>query len=108
NVARLYNHNKGETRKEIINDFESLGYKVECEILNSADYGVPQVRKRAIFIGTSIHQNIVFPQKSVKEFSTVRNAIAKYPLLASGEESTVPNHVAMSHSSQMLEKMSFL
>ena len=25
NVARLYNHNKGKHRKEIINDFESLG-----------------------------------------------------------------------------------
>ena len=34
NVARLYNHNKGETRKEIIDDFEKLGYNVECKILN--------------------------------------------------------------------------
>lgn len=53
NVARLYNHNKGKTRQEIITDFENLGYKVACKILNSADYGVPQVRKRVIFIGTS-------------------------------------------------------
>ena len=30
NVARLYNHNKGETRKEIIDDFEkNWGYNVE-------------------------------------------------------------------------------
>ena len=46
NVARLYNHSKGETRKEIIKDFEKLGYKVDCKILNSADYGVPQVREK--------------------------------------------------------------
>jgi len=31
NVARLYNHNKGQTRKEIIADFENLGYKVMTE-----------------------------------------------------------------------------
>lgn len=108
NVARLYNHNKGETRKEIFNDFEKLGYKVKCKILNSADYGVPQVRKRAIFIGTTLDREIIFPEKSVEEFLTVKKAIEKYPLLASGEESTLPNHVAMSHSSQMLEKMSFV
>jgi len=27
NVARLYTHNKNQTRKEIIEDFEKLGYK---------------------------------------------------------------------------------
>ncbi|PKP14803.1 MAG: DNA (cytosine-5-)-methyltransferase, partial [Bacteroidetes bacterium HGW-Bacteroidetes-23] len=59
NVARLYNHNKGETRKEIIKDFQEIGYKVECKILNSADFGVPQVRKRVIFIGTNQNREII-------------------------------------------------
>ena len=38
NVARLYTHNKGLTRNEILSDFEKLGYNVNCKILNSADY----------------------------------------------------------------------
>ncbi len=108
NVARLFNHNKGETRKEIINDFQNIGYKVECKILNSADYGVPQVRKRIIFIGTKLNQEIIFPKKSVKKYLTVKEVLNNYPSLYSGEESTIPNHIAMNHSDQMLEKMKYV
>jgi len=108
NVARLYNHNKGETRKEIINDFEKLGYKVECKILNSADYGVPQIRKRVIFIGSSSNQKIKFPNKTTDKYITVKEALHDYPMLLSGEESNIPNHAAMTHSNQMLEKMSYV
>ncbi|GLU44097.1 DNA cytosine methyltransferase [Allomuricauda sp. NBRC 101325] len=108
NVARLYNHNKGNTRKEIITDFEKLGYKVECKILNSADYGVPQVRKRVIFIGTKNNQKILFPKKEVDKYVTVKEALSSYPKLESGQESKIPNHIAMSHSEQMLHKMSFV
>ena len=108
NVARLYNHNKGETRKEIIDDFEKLGYNVECKILNSADYSVPQIRKRVIFIGSRFNQKIEFPKKTTEKYLTVKEAIHNYPPLSTGEESIVPNHVAMSHSNQMLEKMSYI
>jgi DNA (cytosine-5)-methyltransferase 1 len=108
NVARLYNHNKGETRKEIINDFEKLGYKVECKILNSADYGVPQIRKRVIFIGSRSNLKIEFPNKTTEKYLTVKEALHHYPILSAGEESTIPNHVAMTHSNQMLEKMSYV
>lgn len=108
NVARLYNHNKGETRKEIIRDFEELGYRVECKILNSADYDVPQVRKRVIFIGSRSKRKIEFPKKITEQYRTVKEAIHHYPTLAAGEESIIPNHVAMTHSRQMLEKMSYV
>ena len=108
NVARLYNHNKGNTRKEIINDFENLGYKVECKILNSADYGVPQVRKRVIFIGTKNSQKILFPKKEIDRYVTVKEALSSYPKLESGQVSKIPNHIAMAHSEQMLYKMSFV
>lgn len=108
NVARLYNHNKGNTRKEIISDFENLGYNVECKILNSADYGVPQVRKRVIFIGTLNSQKILFPKKEIEKHVTVKEALSSYPKLESSQESKIPNHIAMSHSEQMLHKMSFV
>lgn len=108
NVARLYNHNKGETRKEIIKDFEKIGYKVDCKILNSADYGVPQIRKRVIFIGSLTNQKIEFPPKEVEKYVSVKEALSKYPKLESGQESSIPNHIAMSHSLQMLDKMSYV
>ena len=108
NVARLYTHNKGKTRQEIIKNFENLGYTVACQILNAADYGVPQVRKRVIFIGSLHQQNIIFPKKEVTKYASVKSALENYPVLASGETSTIPNHKAMRHSEQMLTKMSYI
>ncbi len=108
NVARLYTHNKGKTREEIVSDFENLGYTVKCEILNSADYGVPQIRKRVIFIGSRITTNIIFPEKVIDKYITVKDALSVYPKLKSGETSTIPNHIAMTHSEQMLNKMSYV
>lgn len=108
NVARLNAHNKGATKQEMIDTFEALGYTVESQVLNSADYGVPQIRSRAIFIGSLTPQEILFPEKEVENYMTVREALEDYPKLNSGEESTLPNHIAMSHSEQMLAKMSHI
>jgi len=106
NVARLYTHNRGSTRDEILNTFISIGYEnVECKILNSADYGVPQTRKRVIFIGSRDGKNILFPTPSYTEYRTVKDAIGDLPVINSGEDSKVPNHIAMNHSVAMLDKM---
>lgn len=109
NVARLYTHNNGKTREEIIARFKQAGYTVRCEILNSADYGVPQIRRRVIFIGTRTGEAILFPEKTVSVHKTVREAIGDLPALESGERAShVPNHVAMKHTAQMLKKMSYV
>lgn len=108
NVARLYNHNKGKTREEIIDDFQNLGYKVDCKIINSVDYGVPQSRQRIIFIGNRINTENIFPKKTTVKPVTVKQVLDKYPKLAANEKSNVPNHEAMAHSAQMLEKMSYV
>ncbi len=107
NVARLYTHNKNQTREQIIENFNELGYKVECKVLNSADYGVPQVRQRVIFVG-SLNDNIIFPQKTHEKHISVKEAIDDLPILNSGEESNILNHKAMKHTDQMLQKMSFI
>jgi len=108
NVARLYTHNNGKTKEEIISKFKKIGYKVECRVLNSADYGVPQIRKRIIFIGSRLSSNLSFPEKDIEKFKTVKDAIKDLPVLKSGQISKIPNHVAMNHSEQMLKKMSFI
>ncbi len=108
NVARLYTHNKHKTKEEIIKDFNQLGYQVECKILNSADYGVPQIRKRVIFIGSRISDKISFPKTSHTIYNTVQNALEDLPTLKSGDNSSLINHKAMNHTEQMLHKMSFI
>ena len=108
NVARVYNHNQGQTKKEIIELFEKLGYAVDCMILKSEDYGVPQLRRRIFFIGNRLGLQNPFPVKSSKNPVTVKDALEDLPKLTSGESSDIPNHTAMNHSEQMLEKMSYV
>jgi DNA (cytosine-5)-methyltransferase 1 len=109
NVARLYTHNKGSTRQEIISKFKKIGYNVECKVLNSADYGVPQIRKRVIFFGSNITKYLPFPEIKTSRYLTVEGALSDLPNLKSGEKSSkFFNHVAMNHSTQMLEKMAYL
>lgn len=51
NVRSLKTHDQGRTYKEIHRILQDvLGYKVFCDILNSADYGVPQTRNRTYII----------------------------------------------------------
>ncbi len=108
NVQRLYSHNKGQTRYEIINMFEKNGYHVECKVLNAADYDVPQFRRRIIFIGSKITNNISFPKNLSKSFISIKDAIDDLPRLNSGEISKIANHAAMKHSEQMLTKMKYV
>jgi len=51
NVKGLVNHDKGRTFKIVLNLLESLDYEVHYEVLNSLDYGVPQMRERIYLVG---------------------------------------------------------
>lgn len=51
NVKGLANLDHGKVFKMILSDFEDVGYNVSYEILNAADYGVPQTRMRVIIVG---------------------------------------------------------
>ena len=108
NVARLFTHNKGETKKEIIELFKKMNYNVDCKVVNTADFGIPQVRNRVLFIGNRISNNIIFPTKTIDKPISIKEAIDKLPKLKSGEKSKIPNHISMKHSEQMLEKMKYV
>lgn len=108
NVARLYSHNKGQTRAEIIECFSNLGYTVSSKILNAAEYGVPQFRRRVIFVGTRSDWLFAFSKEKVNRFKTVRDAIGSLPPLPAGASSAIPNHESMKHTPQMLKKMAYV
>lgn len=108
NVAALKTHNKGKTIEEIVNEFENVGYTVKYDVLNAVNYGVPQQRRRIFIIGTLDENNkFEFPKKTNK-YITIEEALNGLPELKSGETSNIPNHNAMHHSKQMLEKMSYV
>ncbi len=109
NVARLYTRLNGATREEIISCFNKIGYKVEAKVVCASEYGVPQKRNRVLFVGRKSNDGpIYFPIKTNKKALTIKDVIEKYPILKSGESSNIPNHEAMVHSPQMLEKMQYV
>jgi len=67
NVPDLVRHRDGETREEIIAALDEAGYRTSVRVLNAADYGVPQLRRRAFFLCQRKHdfartgQRIEFP-----------------------------------------------
>ncbi len=51
NVKGILSANKGEAVKIIKQRFEDTGYKLKIFLVNFADFGVPQLRQRVLFIG---------------------------------------------------------
>lgn len=78
-MATLY---QGQIKDEIIKRFKAMGYNIECQILCAADFGVPQIRKRLIFMG--VRKDIgkpCFPQPLLtpEKYYTCRDAISDLP-----------------------------
>ena len=106
NVQRLFTNEI--IRHEIVLSLESLGYNLDCKVLNASEYDVPQHRRRVFFIGRIGNKKIEFPEPSIKKPKSVLEAIGSLPKLKSGESSSVRNHEAMNHTKSMLKKMSFI
>jgi DNA (cytosine-5)-methyltransferase 1 len=82
--------------QELLRIAQGLGYQVEARVLNAADFGVPQARKRAIVIGSRIgrpsfpNPTHVNPAKrdlltaDLPAWRTVRDAIGHLPLDPTG------------------------
>jgi DNA (cytosine-5)-methyltransferase 1 len=79
----------------IKNKLSPLGYFINFDSIDVADYGTPQTRKRAIFLISNVVR-WEFPQKEKK--ITVKEAISHLPTLESGEKSNIPFHYAKEHN----------
>lgn len=107
NVSAMEKHNKGKTLSTIKDEFKKLGYEIKHKVLNSKFYNVPQERRRIVLIGMKAKNTFDFPIEN-KNVISIKQAIEDLPALKSGESSNIPNHSAMNHSSQMLEKMKYV
>lgn len=79
NVKQILTREKGYAKNEIMRITEDLGYTVaEPRVLIASDYGVPQKRERAIFVGVRNDLNSIFDYDQIekKKKVTVEEAIS--------------------------------
>ena len=118
NVTGLLSMNSGTVKEAIFDAFKKIGYTVEAKVLNAVDYGVPQNRKRAIFIGNNAGYKIDFPEPSHGNTSNQlgifdNNKLKPYvsvgeALKGISNKSKLPNHILPVHADIVLKRMSFV
>jgi DNA (cytosine-5)-methyltransferase 1 len=89
NVTGMSSVEKGRAITEIYESLKKLGYTVEHTILKAEEFGVPQERRRIIFLGVHDTDVIQWPrpthnkegEKNLKQFNTVWDAISDLPAL---------------------------
>lgn len=69
NVRNLMTHDKGRTFAVIKQELEDLGYNVFPAKLNSADYGVPQIRNRVFMVCLMDDIEYIFPKHQKLEMT---------------------------------------
>lgn len=129
NVPNLLTAENGYFFREIEELFNKMGYSLEHGVLNAADYGVPQNRRRAIIIGKLNGDAPKLPAPK-DEKVTIWDAISDLAYLESGEGTDVQeyknapeseyqkllrgdatvlyNHVATKHSPIALERLAMI
>lgn len=84
NVPTIISTADGYFKDEIIKEFSALGYDVKADVFDVSEFGVPQQRRRALFIGQRGKNTVGLPTPC-KERVTVLDAISDLPPLESGE-----------------------
>ncbi len=90
NVSGMRSTAGGHFEKSIKEYMESLGYTVTIGMLNAADFGVPQMRQRLLFVGVRSGVGFTEPYEFplgafVNNYRTVGEAISDLPELESNE-----------------------
>lgn len=98
NVSGMLRRNYEHLLKDQFKVFSECGYKVRAKVLNAADFGVPQERKRIFIVGIKNDFGIEysFPNSThgngLKPYVTIRDAIGGMPLWPEGEYYEAPFH----------------
>ena len=80
NVSGMLANRHADALKGIIELFKQCGYDVTYKLLNASDYGIPQDRKRVIFVGirSDLSTEFVFPDPTTsldKDKITLKDCI---------------------------------
>ena len=78
NVPNILSIGGGVVKESIIKDFSELGYNVTYKVLLASDYGVPQNRRRAVFVGLK-EGCFSFPTPTITTPITTEEALSDLP-----------------------------
>ncbi len=94
NVPGLLSAANGKYFTEMFEGFKSIGYYVQYKILNAADYGVLQNRKRVFIIGSRGNIQFTFPdpEMNISTHYSLKDLFCDLPLLKAGEEKKVTEY----------------
>ncbi len=115
NVPQLLIKENGAFKREIQEQLSDLGYESVCDVLNAADYGVPQRRRRAIILASRVgppalpsatHQDSpahesLFP---LKPYVSIWEAIGDLPSLDPGQGTSPMPYGSEAMTSFQLER----
>ena len=123
NVPGLVGLFNGQIKDSIIEKFTDMGYEIQYRILCASDYGVPQSRRRVVFVGSrvgsfeypSTDHEIVTCKRALSDLPPLVDELGedemayetlptnKYQALMRERSMVVRNHVAASHSEHVKE-----
>lgn len=128
NVPGLVGLFNGKIKDSIIEKFTDMGYNIQYRILCAADYGVPQSRRRVVFVGVRKGE-FIYPEP-VNDIVTCEMALSDLPALENdiGAEQSeyisapqneyqelmrrnsdkVRNHIAANHSEKVKKIISLV
>ena len=92
NVPNLISMEGGKIKDQIIRDFTKLGYNVKYKTLLASDYGVPQNRRRVVFVGVKGESKFEFPEPAfIDNKVTCLDALSDLPEETVGDGTANPS-----------------
>jgi DNA (cytosine-5)-methyltransferase 1 len=114
----------------IAESFEELGYRVSFNVVTAASFGVPQLRRRVVFVGHRDRGLFQLPEPELTgdDYITVWDAIGDLPVVGPGEtadrythepltgfqremrggSTTLQGHTVSSHPPHLVKAISFI
>ena len=102
NVVGFRSFAKGEFAKDVELELQALGYETNSEVLNAADFGVPQKRSRFFIVGHKKSKGgtkFNFKKLQKKDLVSVEEALHDLPSLSNGDKFESLRYKSMPNSS---------
>lgn len=118
NVPNLAAIDDGRHLNLLHSGLRHLGYGVRMEVVASADYGVPQVRRRLILVAIKGRKKVELPKPThgsleggdgtIKPWVTASQALSDLPAAGDFGECGIHNHEPTLHTADMLSRFATL